>query len=487
MSDNFSLNYNTKFSRKGFNQTIYAALVLIAILMTGCAVQTEKIRPRLIETRKPPDIQLGAELILSEKPPMMSSSLIDKEGTAHVLIVDKARQLYHIQILGDKIIGRELLGTIETKQADFIDIVEHPLGKLRILAGDKQYYQASPNLAWQELKGNRCARFVPTDDELFCAFVVKGEEIAAPERTDYTVGWFLLVPIFYWSHEHASKLVLAKETPSGWLVSAVVDPDTPLDANSDFMVGSDNLGNINFLYFTSKGGGAFIIFAYGYSGGVGGTSPEPKLRCGQLSIDRLQSQFSDSKDQPVNDSVTKFQWLPIKGASLIDKPFIKAANKYELKNVYVVLRPLNRNFSVNRSTGEVNGLMWAGQEWVELSLHNGEWSPRLNVIATKGYPVPNYEWFDSDKPLIKIDGKGRHHLLLEHVERESIWTSRKYMNYLLKNNDGWSAPLTLGSSYWYGGVSSLAVDNSGVSFVAWVNENKKFIGRWIKLRSKDIQ
>ena len=124
--------------------------------------------------------------------------------------------------------------------------------------------------------------------------------------------------------------------------------------------------------------------------------------------------------------------------------------------------------------------MWAGQEWVELSLHNGEWSPRLNVIATKGYPFPNYEWFGSDKPLIKIDSKGRHHLLLEHVERESIWTSRKYMNYLLKNNDGWSAPLTLGSSYWYGGVSSLAVDNSGVSFVAWVNENKKFIGRWIK-------
>jgi len=473
------LNCNTKFCRTGFKK-VYSVFMLAVLVVAACAARPEKARPPEIGARRPPDIQLGAELVLLDKPPVMSSCIIDLEGTAHLFIVNKTGQLYHIKVLGDTITARELLGIVETEKVGFIDAVEHPPGKLRVIAGDKQYYQTVQNSKWQEIKGNRCARFVPTPNELFCAFVAKGEEVSAPERTDYTVGWFLLIPVVYWSHAYASKIVLAEETTRGWVVRAVVDPDTPLDANSDFMVGVDNSGGINFLYFTSKGGGAFIIFAYGYSGGAGGTSSESKLRHVQLPVNQLRSQSSDSKDQPPSGNGTPTRWLPFEGTPLTDKPFIKAANKYELKNIYVVLRPLNRNFSVNSSTGEINGLMWAGGEWVELSLHNSEWFSRPNVIVTKGYPASNCVWFDSDKPLIKIDGEGRFHVLLEHVERKGIWTSRKYMNYILKNGEGWSAPLTLGSSYWYGGVSSMAVNNSGASFVAWVNEDRKFIGRWIK-------
>jgi len=250
MSANFALKRKIEILRMGSRPVISATLIMIATLVAGCASLVSKGKLPEVVARHPPDIQLGEELILLEKPPIMSSSLIDKEGTAHVFVVDEERQLNHIEILGDKIITREFLGIIETKQAKFLDTVEHPPGKLRVLAGDKQYFQVAPNLEWQEIKGNRCARFVPVGDDLFCAFVIKGEEISAPERTDYTFGLFLVVPFVYWSHEHASKLVLAQESQNGWIVRAVVDPDTPMDANSDFMVGTDSLGNINFLSFT---------------------------------------------------------------------------------------------------------------------------------------------------------------------------------------------------------------------------------------------
>lgn len=500
MSANFALKRKIEILRMGSRPVISATLIMIATLVAGCASLVSKGKLPEVVARHPPDIQLGEELILLEKPPIMSSSLIDKEGTAHVFVVDEERQLNHIEILGDKIITREFLGIIETKQAKFLDTVEHPPGKLRVLAGDKQYFQVAPNLEWQEIKGNRCARFVPVGDDLFCAFVIKGEEISAPERTDYTFGLFLVVPFVYWSHEHASKLVLAQESQNGWIVRAVVDPDTPMDANSDFMVGTDSLGNINFLYFTSKGGGTFVFFAYGYSGGAWGSAPEPKLRYAQLTFDQLLDHSTDVQNQASSNNSTPMQWMTIKGVTLTHKPFIKKDSNYNY--AYIVLRPLSRNFSINKATGEVNGLMYAhvctlddgerqlpligpDKSWVEVSIRDGQWSPRFNIVTAEDFPTSNYSWSQFEK-LIKTDSKGNKHVLLQGIE-PGFWKARKYMNYLEKDDVNWSAPLTLGSSNLWSYVSSLAVDDSGVAFAAWVNEGGKFIGRWIKQRSGDIQ
>ena len=47
------------------------------------------------------------------------------------------------------------------------------------------------------IKGNRCQRFLPIRNEPFCAFVIKGEEIGAPKRTDYTVGLIFIFPLAF--------------------------------------------------------------------------------------------------------------------------------------------------------------------------------------------------------------------------------------------------------------------------------------------------
>ena len=501
MSTNFALRRNIDILWMRFRPADATALLILSTLIIGCASLVSKgLLPEVV-ARHPPDIQLGAELILLEEPPELGTSLIATDGVAHLFLIDEDKRLHHLEILGDEIITREFLGVIETLEPwTVLDAVEHPRGKLRVIAGDKQYLRSAPNLNWQEVKGNRCTRFVPVGDDLFCAFVIQGEEIGAPERTDYTYGWFFLVPFVYWSHEHASKLVLAQESEDGWIVRAVVDPDTTMDANSDFMVGTDSLGNIHFLYFTSKGGGTFIFFAGNYSGGASGSAPESELRYAQVTIDQLLTHTTDGQNQASSNNPTPMQWMTIKGTPLTHKPFVKKDSNYNYARI--VLRPLSRNFSTNKTTGEINGLMWAwvctlddgkrqlpligpDQSWVEVGIRNGQWSPRFNIVTAEDYPTSNYSWSQFEQ-LIKTDFKGNRHVLLQGVE-PGFWIAPRYMNYLVKDGVNWSAPLTLGSSNLWSSVSSLAVDDSGVAFVAWVNEEGKFIGRWIKPHSGDIQ
>lgn len=501
MSTNFASKRNTSIFRMSLRPVVSVALFVIAMLIVGCASLVSKGLLPEVETRSPPDIQLGSELILLEKPPELCTSLIDINGVAHLFFIDEDKQINHLEILGDEIITRELLGAIETIDPwTVLDAVEHPRGKLRVIAGNRQYFRSSPNPNWQEVKGNRCTRFVPVNDDLFCTFVIKGEEIAAPERTDYTYGLFFLVPFVYWSHEYASKLVLAQESEDGWILRAVVDPDTTMDANSDFMVGTDNLGNIHFLYFTSIGGGTFIFFAGNYSGGVSGTAPEPELRYAQLTFDQLLAHSIDTQNQLSSKDSTPRQWMTIRGIPLTHKPFVKKDSNYN--HAYLVLRPLSKTFSLNKATREINGLMYAhictlddGERqlpllgpdlaWVGLSIREGRWTPGFNIVTAEDFPTPNYSWSQFGK-VIKTDAKGNKHVLLEGLE-PGFWKARKYMNYLVKDDINWSAPLSLGSSNLWSYDSSLAVDDSGVAFAAWVNKEGKFIGRWIRSLAGDFK
>lgn len=482
---------NSSFLGFKFQAAVATSLFILSTLLTGCASLVEKGKLPMVVARQAPYIQLGPELILLEKPPIFSSSLIDIKGAAHVFIVDQERQLKHIKIINDIIIHREFLGIIEGEQSISLDAVEHPYGKLRVLAGDKQYYQVAPNRKWQEIRGNQCGRFVPVGDKIFCAFVVKGEEIKAPERTDYTFGWFLLVPIFSWSHEHASKLVLAEESSEGWIIRSVVDQDTPLDAHRDFLVETDNLGNIHFLYFTSKGGGTFFIFAYGYGGGANVSTPKPKLNYARLTLNQLLSHSTNALNQELSNYSNSMKWLSIKGVPMEEIPFSIEYRAY----TPIIFNPLNIRFAVNKATGNVDGLIWTGQcpimnailepkanpSIVEVSIDNGEWSPHFNIVATTDFPTTGISWQPNQNLSIKLDSTGKYHLLLQSFDPG--WKNRKYINYLVKDAIDWSKPLPIGRSHLIYDVNSLAVGNSSVAFAAWVNEEGKFVGRWIKPRT----
>lgn len=119
-------------------------------------------------------------------------------------------------------------------------------------------------------------------------------------------------------------------------------------------------------------------------------------------------------------------------------------------------------------------------ETVEVSLRDGQWSPRFNIVTANDFPTSGILW-NLDNLSVKRDGKGKFHLLLPSLDPG--WKNRKYINYLLKDDTDWSAPLILGRGDITINVISFAVDDSGVAFAAWVNAKGEFIGKWIKHRT----
>ncbi len=476
------------------------AFLLLSTLLAGC-ISTLASRGLLpeVKARRPPEVELGAELILLNESARFSTSVISTDGRAHVFVTNAKRQLQHIEILGDKILSRELLGVIETDGGLALDAVEYPPGKLHVLAGDRQYLRAVPDQEWQEIKGNRCTRFVPAGDDLFCAFVIKGEEVSAPKRTDVTFGWFFLVPVAWWSNKQASKLVVAQESADGWTIRAVLDPETIRDADPDFMVGTDSLGTLHFLYGTSRGGGFFFAVAGGYSAGGGFVGPSPELRYAQAALDRLLPPPLYSQNQGLSSGIATTPWVPIQGTFLSGSPSLYSRITGETPG----LRPFDRHFFVNKASGEVSGLMpldsygrlddvrklgESDKGWVKVGIRDGRWAPGFDVAAAKDLPDSTYNWYPDPDALIKNDSKGNCYALLENC-KIGFWKTTFSMNYFVKDGVNWSAPLTLGSNYrgWTWGLThrrTLAVDGTGVAFAAWINSEGELVGRWIRPRGK---
>jgi hypothetical protein len=502
-STHFNLIRRIVTAQMRFRLRVAVSLLLLSTFLSGCASMAARGLFPEVEVRKAPDVVLGTELTLLEEQAKLATSLVDTDGGVHLFVTDKKKQLHHIEIQGDMVFTRELLGVIETNQGGPLDAVERPPGKLRVLAGDTQYVRTAPGQGWQEIKGNRCTRFVPVGDHLFCAFVIKGEEVATPKRTDVTYGWFFLVPVVFWSNKQASKLVVAQESADGWTIRAVLDSDTIRDADRDFMVGTDNLGTLHFLYGTSRGGGFFFVAAGGYTAAGGFQGPDPELRYAQVAIERLLAPPMDSQNQQLRPSMAAIPWLPIQGTFLSGSPSGHVTITGEVP--WGDLRPYDRHFAVNKASGEVSGLIRLDRgsrlddgvrklgfgdfdnAWVEVRIRDGSWAQSFDVAATKDLPDSTFSWDRDTGALIMNDPNGNTHALLEHVKR-GFWKTTSSVDYFVKKGANWSAALTLGSSrsHWDDG-RVLAVDNTGAAFAAWVNSEGKFVGRWIRSSGKSFR
>jgi len=438
-----------------------------------------------VQARRPANVQLGRELKLADTAPSQSTSFIGADGRVHVFLVDRQKQLRHIELFHDELVVQEVVGTLETAAPSALDAVEQSAGKLRVLAGDKQFVRSSGPSPWREINRNRCARFFAVGENLLCAFVIKGEEIGAPARKDWTVGWFILVPLAWWSNTQAAKLVVAQLSDERWLIRAVLDADGPLDANRHFMADTDNEGNIYFLYFASRGGGMFALAIGAAPGAVGGgfQGPAPELKYARVGLDRLIAPASAlSEPEPI--SATRTSWESIPATNLTPRE---------------ALSQLDKRSALNKATGEVSGLLWgkltvkttagihrfefssgAGEccSWTEARVHDGSWVSGDEVVATADLPDMGYEWSRDDAALLKSDARGNLYALLEYG-RPGFWTASYFMAYLARTASGWSAPITLGSSSGRD-TRTLAVSDSGISFAAWVDEEGNFVGRSIR-------
>jgi hypothetical protein len=477
---NIVLTYETFFLQIIRSLVFISTTLLLSTHLIGCAsVSGPQHSENII--RQPPNVELGEELILLTDPLKSSdiASLIDTDGRAHVFMVDSKNQLNHIQILADNSIMHEILGIVESKgifkDKLFIDTVEHPAGNLRVLANNKQYIRSSSDSKWQERGENRCEKFISAGDDLFCAFVTKGEDISSPKRKDYSGVVIMVLPIFWWKNVEVSKLVLAKETDDGWVIKAVLDHDTDWDANNGFMADYDEHGKFHLLYYISRGG-AWYWVAGGPGGGgvIGGASHNPDLRYARVDISQLSPVNEQDNDDNENDLIQKSrskEWLPINGTAITPFP----------KQIYDSSQS-PKVFAVNKVTGDVEGLM--STEYI--TLHEGQSSPSHETMTQKDFLSERYDFDYAKVSILKKDYKGNSHALSIGM-KTGFWKGHFCMTYLEKDGDKWSAPIYLGNREDAWSDSSLTLDRSGRLFASWINAEGKLTGRWIMLGSGEFQ
>lgn len=468
----------------------------------GCAHQrsVREVLPEL-QQRSTLEAEIGPETVLLDDlpkySPFIGTSLISGDGRVHIFVVDRKNQLNHFEIQGDQILTREVIGVVDT---DSVDAIEYPQGKLRVLAGDRQYIRHNPQQGWQETKENRCSKFVPTTDKLLCAFVVKGEEVSAPSRKDLYCGIIILVPYVFWKNVQASKLVLAEETADNeWTIRAVLDRDTVMSADSRFMVGADRFGTLHFLYLTGRGGAAafFLVAPTGAGGGVAGFY-DKELRYAKMPINQLFAQPAESQNNEPNPGTAKPSWLEEKGATLsldLHKSNLSLGNLLGDfgSELGFFLTPLDRRFFVEKTSGKVKGLadspisttadgiaIFGDNEWgcLEAEISDAKLLLSFDKVVTINDKRPNGKTL-----VVRQDAEGTIHALVSIITKEKGFLPKAL--YYFQKRATWSAPLLLGvPRYRVADEVLLAVNANGVIYAAWVDKERRLIGRRITLKNQ---
>lgn len=435
--------------------------------VSGCSFQTAQDVFPEIAARQPPAMKLGLEISLLNTPVTSTTSLISTDNKAHVFAIDSSNQVQHLEIYKDIVEKQEVIGSLSNSQRITLDAIEHPLGKIRIAAGDRQFIRSTPNSTWQEISDNRCVRFLIADENLFCGFVINGKEIDAPKRKDVTIGLFILVPVVYWSNEQAEKLVLAQEINNQWSIRAVFDSYSVLDANNDFFLQVDNKGILHALYYASRGGGAWAFLVGYMAAGFFSTEQKRELKYTKIPVNRLSLSNEELTDVDIN---TSSKWFSAPGIIL---PL------FSFKN----LSPLNRHFTINSTSGELVGMTDIIRargtnsffQWVNIGIRDNNWIPKSEIVSVND--IPNNEYSHYSFPIIRNDLKGNSHVIMRSCTVG--WGRKCVLNYFQRTDNKWSAPLTLGGQQNIT-ESTISTTSSGDVFAAWINEKGNFIGRWIR-------
>jgi hypothetical protein len=471
-------------------------IVMLMAFCAGCASMAERGLLPDVKARPLPAVILGPEIILLEAAKLDDSSffqcLISKDGRAHLFVIDKEKRIQHVEISGQEVLHREMLGVTDGPVLNpRVEAIEHPPGKLRVVAGDKMFTRSEGG-KWQEIKGNWCQRFITVGDDLLCAFIARGEDIGAPKRTDWTVGWFILIPVVLWSNVHADKIVLAQEAKDGWNIRAVLDPETKLSAWSDFLVGSDRHGSLSFLYRMSGGSSVFIVgFGPGGGGAFGGDTSAMELRYARVQFDRLLQRITGADDPGSGPGKSSTPWLSIQGLPLASMPFVEGPYDRAMSLKYI--GPLDSLFTMHWMSTDLDGLIRIhnlalddgiqriatyDMPWINVKIREGKWAPHFDIVTASDLPDSGSRWIYDRDALIKNDLNGNTHVLLVK-SKHGFWRWTKEMCYFFKTGNDWTVPLILGTNLGLQSLRSLAVDETGKVFAAWENRSNGVVGRWI--------
>jgi len=437
---------------------------LLALLLGGCASSDLDPYRRELEARHVVAVDVGPELTLTSAPFERLVSTIDSAGTAHVVGVLANLQIHHITIGLAGTLHDEVVGTMPPNsniRRGALDIVEHPVGTIRIAAGDTEYWRAQSSGDWAHAAGNRCRQYLVRTASLYCAFVASGEDVGTAARTDVNVVLIFIVPIVWPNVVRPGKLVLAELVDESWVVRTAVDPGTNWSADeADFAAGVDQRDMAHLIFHAWRGGSQFLM---GPSGGgvAGGPSSELRYARFPLPVDGVRGR--DRRD-----------WQEAQSEKIAPNP----------RDRWGLLGHIHDIVGFLPGAGTAINLMSLGDP---LCAAPSNW--RINPIpwGTAFLGDASFELLGIDgcPTLLRIGADDSRHVLLATCQ--GSWTTVCQMAYVRRSGDGMLAKAMLGGAA-AGLPTTLAVGSQGTAFAAWVGRSgKSLVGQWINARPAPIE
>jgi hypothetical protein len=211
--------------------------------------------------------------------------------------------------------------------------------------------------------------------------------------------------------------------------------------------------------------------------------------------------FATSAPQSSNQNQNPRDWLPIEGYDVsMSLPFVVWGWNNKVKG-YPIFRPLR--FIVDSTSGELQGLkhtnpganhvrtenrelLFDGSDhgWLGVVLQDGNWAETCDIITAKDLPDDSSYWPIDGGTLIRNNSLNDIYVLLKSCKSADSCC----MTCFVKNKLNWSAPFILGSTKASPVISTssllkysrtIAVDDYGRAFAAWVDAEGRFVGRWL--------
>ena len=457
---------------------LWAAFVciLVTIFLSGCATNLELHKE--LESRNVLPLEVGPQLGLANISFVRLESWGDAAGTAHLAGIDSERQVHHIAVDPDGKSKDEVIGRLSPATEIFrsaLDIVEYPVGTIRIAAGDIEFERPIADSQWTRFSGNRCRKYLVRQGSLYCAFVANGTEAQTTARTDTNIVLLIILPIVWQSTANPDKLVLAERIDSHWIVRAVVDSADDWSADEeDLAVAVDQHDMLNMIFRARRGGSmALIVFGPG-GGGLAGKGPETEARY-------VHAPF------PVEDSggVTRNNWQEMYSQSRTLTWNLNAQGICSKKSSINCDRqsvnpPLSRHVSVSPVEGNVIALLQNGLARYGFGIISDA-GQTFEYLVVDGFPS-NVETHVVDRgALLRVTPDGLGHLLASAC---SIgWTSMSCnMVYVRRDSDSKLGAVVIDSEPGtrLRETRTLASFGSGIVFVTWASKGDQLVGRWIR-------
>jgi hypothetical protein len=454
---------------------------IVAVCVTSACVTTDTPRIRAVELGAQLDSRAAIEARVSEPVRLLDQNvaravvLPAADEVVRILALDNRGTIHHVLLDRDGRVSREAIGVVEPAGPQTFDAVEWPPGVVRVIAGASQFIRSRDDPTWKENKGNLCHRFVTASNRLYCAFLMSGETLGSPKRTDWHGGLLFIIPFAIPSSHQSTKLVLAEETSEGWVTRVVLDAEDDLDTQPEFVISADNGGNIHFVY-TVKGGGSLWLLPLG-----GGDIASPRLRYAQLDAKALRSSVAGNRDDAAR------QFFSAHGR---DVPRLRTA--YGLSYPKLLLQSWPSGLSWNPFSGELEALWYVnilvgdpgstivGQRdgVLHAVMRNGEWLATTRLVLAENWPRHGASY---SEPTILFDSAGTSHALVRVRLSTTSRNKSDGLSYLMQRGGEWTRPVFIetDSNEWSPGAPWGVATKTGL-FALSTSRESGLVGRWIR-------